>query len=61
MMRAHPGHRRSEGDDAEETEQDDDGVEAGALPITAAKMQLLFVFSLWVALTKVSVSRSASA
>src|SRR5712691_843890 len=39
MVRAHPRQRGSEGDDAEEAKQDDDGVEAGALPVTAAEME----------------------
>ena len=39
MVRAHPRHRRREGDHAEKTQKDDDGVEAGALPITTAEMQ----------------------
>jgi hypothetical protein len=39
MVRAHPRHRRREGDDAKQTEENDDGVEAGALPIAAAEME----------------------
>jgi hypothetical protein len=39
VMPAHPRETWCESDDAEKAEQDDDGVEAGALPIATAEVQ----------------------
>ena len=39
MMRAHPGQSRHESDPAEDGKENDDSIEAAALPVAAAKMQ----------------------
>jgi len=39
VMRAHACDAWGEGDDAEEAEQDNDGIKAGALPVAATEMQ----------------------